>query len=190
MPFSRDVREQAMVAAARHCCVCHRYGGIKVEVHHIIPEAQGGGNDLGNAIVLCFDCHADAGHYNATHPRGNKFSASELERSRDEWYRIVQEGSLSAPTEADLLYCRYIVCKSYEAVREICALDLSRLPVGNAVLLPTPILQFLQGVVAAHPHSYRSSHQWGEQFIDQQDYRQHRPGIESLNTGESGVRIL
>jgi len=69
MGFPATIRERALVASARHCCVCHRYKGINIEVHHIAPEASGGSNDFDNAVVLCFDCHADAGHYNAEHPR-------------------------------------------------------------------------------------------------------------------------
>lgn len=60
MPFSKEIREDALVASARHCCVCHRSKGVKVEVHHIVPTSQGGTDDFDNAVVLCFDCHADA----------------------------------------------------------------------------------------------------------------------------------
>src|SRR5437667_11791297 len=118
MPFPAEVRERALVAAARHCCVCHRYKGVKVEVHHIIPESDDGPNDLDNAIPLCLDCHTDAGHYNPRHPRGTKFSPTELKVARDTWYEIVWRGSIEPPDVADALYCRYLVCKNYEAFRE------------------------------------------------------------------------
>jgi hypothetical protein len=90
MPFSRPVREEALVRSGRRCCVCHRWLGVKVEVHHIKQEADGGANTIENAIVLCFDCHADAGHYNPRHPRGTKYTPQELRKHRDswwEWYR-------------------------------------------------------------------------------------------------------
>ncbi len=77
MAFKKEVKINALVSAARHCCVCHRYKGVKVEVHHILPVAKGGADDAENAIALCFDCHADAGHYNNKHPRGTKFSPEE-----------------------------------------------------------------------------------------------------------------
>lgn len=38
MSFSTEVKERALVASARHCSVCHRYKGIKTEVHHIVPR--------------------------------------------------------------------------------------------------------------------------------------------------------
>ncbi len=89
MAFTKETKIKALVNSARHCCVCHRYKGLKVEVHHIVPAAKGGTDDEGNAIALCFDCHADAGHYNSKHPRGTKFSTEELLRDREYWHAAV-----------------------------------------------------------------------------------------------------
>ena len=102
MPFPRSVREQALVLAARHCCVCHRYKGVKIEVHHLEQEADGGGNDLENAIALCFDCHADAGHYNPDHPRGTNFSPRELRMARATWHRLVQENAANTAIREEI----------------------------------------------------------------------------------------
>jgi hypothetical protein len=41
MSFSTSVRDKALLASARHCCVCHRYGGALMDVYHITPQAQG-----------------------------------------------------------------------------------------------------------------------------------------------------
>lgn len=76
-----------MVKSRRRCCVCQEFAGRNVNVHHIVPEADGGINELDNAIVLCFRCHAEAGHYNLRHPLGTKYSPTELRRHRDEWWR-------------------------------------------------------------------------------------------------------
>ena len=78
------------MASARHCAVCRRYKGVKIEVHHIKPKNQGGKDTFENAIPLCFDCHSDAGHYFANHPKGTKFSPAELKKHKKEWFRIVQ----------------------------------------------------------------------------------------------------
>lgn len=97
MPFGQTVKEQALTLAARHCCVCRMAKGTRIEVHHIVPEADGGENALDNAIPLCFDCHHDAGHYNDRQPRGNKFRPSELRRQRDKWYEtVVRHGLVPA----------------------------------------------------------------------------------------------
>ena len=138
MRFTPEVRMRALVAAARHCCVCRRYKGVNVEVHHIVPESDGGTNAFENAIALCFDCHADAGHYNQFHPRGTKFSPDELSRHRDAWYEIVQSGDTACPTESDKFYCRYLLCKSYEVLSELLQGETSRLPPnrGTPYLIP------------------------------------------------------
>jgi HNH endonuclease len=87
MPFPIAVREAALFAAGRCCCVCHTFGGRNMEVHHIVQEAGGGPNTIENAIPLCFKCHAEAGHYNPHHPIGTKYSPAELRRHRDEWFK-------------------------------------------------------------------------------------------------------
>jgi DNA-binding MarR family transcriptional regulator len=102
MPFSRSVREEALVRSGRRCCLCHRHAGVNLEVHHIVQEADGGPNMIENAIVLCFDCHANVGHYNPHHPRGTKYSPQELRRHRDawwEWYR--QNPHLAIPNDVN-----------------------------------------------------------------------------------------
>lgn len=90
MSFSTSVRNEAFVKSARHCCACHLHKGRNLEIHHILPKEQGGQDTFENAIVLCFECHADAGHYFAGHPKGSKFSIQELIMHRDNWYRLVE----------------------------------------------------------------------------------------------------
>ena len=86
MPFSRDVREDALVRSGRYCCACGTFAGRDIEVHHIVSEADGGPDTIDNAIPLCSRCHGEAGHYNPRHPRGTKYSPDELRRHRDEWW--------------------------------------------------------------------------------------------------------
>jgi len=98
MAFSPQIKEQILVESARHCCVCHKPKGLKVEVHHIIPQEKGGKDVYENAIALCFDCHADAGHYYAKHPKGLKLSPSELKKHKDSWLEIVRKNNIESPT--------------------------------------------------------------------------------------------
>ncbi len=86
MPFSKTVRETALVKSGRYCCICYQFSGRDVNVHHIIQEADGGVNTLDNAIVLCSRCHGEVGHYNPRHPLGTKYSPNELRRHRDKWW--------------------------------------------------------------------------------------------------------
>lgn len=72
----------------RRCCICHRFCGVKMEIHHIDQDAHGGGNSRDNAMPLCFDCHAEVNHYNDEHPKGRKFSSDELRGHRDQWLQV------------------------------------------------------------------------------------------------------
>ena len=89
MPFPNAVREEALLRSGRTCCVCHRFVGLKIEVHHIDPEAKSRDNTIENAIPLCFDCHADMINYDPAHPKGTKYTPSELKRHRDSWYEKI-----------------------------------------------------------------------------------------------------
>lgn len=99
MAFSPKIKEQILVESARHCCVCHKSKGLKIEVHHIIPQEKGGKDTYENAISLCFDCHADAGHYYAKHPKGLKLSPSELKKHKDSWLDLVRKNNIETPFE-------------------------------------------------------------------------------------------
>lgn len=81
-----------MLACGRRCCLCHKFAGGKMECHHIDPAAKGGKNTFENCIPLCFDCHAEAGHYNEKHPKGTKFSPAELLGHRDRWFATIDKG--------------------------------------------------------------------------------------------------
>ena len=177
MPFPPSVRDQALVAAARHCCVCHRYKGVKVEVHHIVHESKGGASDAANAITLCFDCHADAGHYNPDHPRGTKVSPAELRRHRDQWHAMVLSQAIRSPDAPDLLYCRFLLCKNFDALREITLSDLSNVPVTQPLLVTNSVRIFQRKIVDSHPASYRHDNQCGDHFPDRETYVKTHPDV-------------
>lgn len=99
MSFPPKIKDEIFVKSARHCCVCHKPKGLNIEVHHITPKMQGGKDTFENAIALCFDCHADAGHYFAGHPKGSKLSSKELIKHKEEWFKIVQENKINAPKD-------------------------------------------------------------------------------------------
>ncbi len=103
MPFPISIKEEALVRSRRRCCLCKKFAGRNIEVHHIVQEKDGGPNTLENAIPLCFDCHADVGHYNDQHPKGNKYTSAELRRHRDEWWQWCNKNPY-APFPDDPLY--------------------------------------------------------------------------------------
>lgn len=94
--FSQEIKLRAMIACGRCCCICHKYCGNNMELHHIKPKSAGGEDTFENAIPLCFDCHAEVGQYNPKHPKGIKFSEQELIQHRDNWYKQVASGRQEA----------------------------------------------------------------------------------------------
>lgn len=92
--WPRSVKDKALVSCGRCCCICHRFCGIKIELHHIIENSKKGASTFDNCIPLCFDCHAEVGHYNPKHPKGTKYSESELKMHRDHWYDAMKSFAL------------------------------------------------------------------------------------------------
>ncbi|NJB84194.1 HNH endonuclease [Wenyingzhuangia aestuarii] len=86
MGFRGKVVEDALISCGRHCSLCHKFCGTKMELHHIKQRKDGGEDSFENCIPLCFDCHADVMQYNPDHPKGKKYTLSELKRHRDNWY--------------------------------------------------------------------------------------------------------
>ena len=155
MPFPDSVRLEVLVRSGRHCCVCHQFAGRTANVHHIAQEALGGTNTIDNAICLCQRCHSEAGHYNAFHPLGTKYSPQELRAHRDAWWSqpsLAQSPSDEAATlEA---YALGILVKTDDpglAVLEALAscpaanVDFTRDPVPNVNLVSLPYVQLIEG---------------------------------------------
>lgn len=156
MGFSPTVRNEALTSAARHCCVCHRYKGVKIEVHHIKPEAEGGPNTIDNAIALCFDCHTDAGHYNDQHPKGTKFSRPELKLAREKWYKIVQYHHIQAPSNtSDHFHFKHLILRDYQTATEILSGNLKEFPFPQTILLRNEQFSFCKNLIDSNTHKYR-----------------------------------
>jgi hypothetical protein len=79
MAFSESTKRQVKRKADLTCCWC-RERCNKVEVHHIIPEAEGGPDDEDNAAPLCGACHDLYG--------GNPDLRKEIRLRRDQWFEI------------------------------------------------------------------------------------------------------
>lgn len=86
-----DVKTEVLIKCKRYCCLCGKYQGRDIEVHHIKQRADGGKDTFDNAIPLCFRCHSEIGNYNPKHPKGNKYKPKELKTIRDEFYMRVEK---------------------------------------------------------------------------------------------------
>jgi hypothetical protein len=80
MPFSEELKLSVRRRSHFCCCLCRSLG---VEVHHIIPEAEGGSNTDENAAPLCPACHETYG----ANPQKRKF----IREARDLWYEICEK---------------------------------------------------------------------------------------------------
>ncbi len=170
MSFPLNVKEDALVNAARRCCLCRRYKGVGVEVHHIIQVADGGANELDNAIVLCFDCHCAAGHYNPRHPRGSKYRPDELIRHRDRWNKSVEEAGKQPLGEDEFsgYYSRHLICLDINATRDLIKLNKDEIPFRYDYIMENDVLRFMAGVLdddlpfAWADSSDLTGHYWGD----------------------------
>lgn len=93
MGFSQVVQEKALLASGRCCCICHKFCGTKINLHHIIQSADGGDDSFENCIPLCLDCHEDMDKPDPRHSTGKHYSSNELIMHRDNWYAKVQNGN-------------------------------------------------------------------------------------------------
>jgi Zn finger protein HypA/HybF involved in hydrogenase expression len=80
MAFSEKIKLTVKKQAGFQCCRCHEIG---IDIHHIIPQADSGTDDIDNAAPLCQNCHDRFG----TNPEKRK----EIKQMRDWWYEVILE---------------------------------------------------------------------------------------------------
>jgi hypothetical protein len=173
MPFPPSVRDSALLAAARHCCVCRRYKGALLEVHHITPEAEGGTSDFENAIALCFDCHAWAGHYFAKHPKGSKYSPSHLRAAKKQWHLKVEAGDVLSPTGELSFQARYLISRDVDISRRTLAGELTVAPMPNTLLANNDLGRFITKILALYVEG--PTRFFGDNFNSIEAYRAVHP---------------
>lgn len=85
-PLKLDLRRKAHFC----CCLCHSLG---VEIHHIVPQAEGGPDSEDNAAPLCPSCHETYG----ANPLKRKF----LREARNFWYELCAQRYATDPDRLD-----------------------------------------------------------------------------------------
>jgi len=90
MAFSEALKLKVRKKAHLSCCLCKAIG---VEVHHIIPQEEGGPDTEENAAPLCPSCHEAYG----ANPQKHKF----IREARDLWYEICEKRFASDPERLD-----------------------------------------------------------------------------------------
>lgn len=79
MGFSESIKLNVKKRSDFTCCWCTDHNK-KVEVHHIVPQAEHGQDIEENAAPLCSNCHTLYG--------GNPELRKEIQLRRDHWYEI------------------------------------------------------------------------------------------------------
>ncbi|MEO2204741.1 HNH endonuclease signature motif containing protein [Paenibacillus pabuli] len=80
MAFSEKVKNEAKRRACFRCVICHEKF---VEIHHIIPQAEGGDDTIENAAPLCASCHDLFG--------GNPEKRKQIREMRDYWFDLIEQ---------------------------------------------------------------------------------------------------
>ncbi len=92
MAFTEALKFKVRRRAHFSCCLCKAIG---VEVHHIIPEENGGPDTEDNAAPLCPSCHETYG--------GNAKKRKFIKEVRDFWYEICEKRYAADPDRLDEL---------------------------------------------------------------------------------------
>jgi hypothetical protein len=87
--------DQLLAQTGRMCCLCRKRH--RVQVHHIVPEAEGGTDDVDNGIPLCPNCHDEvhAGHSPGRTTRA--YTAEELRLHRARTIEFAEKGGDWSP---------------------------------------------------------------------------------------------
>jgi hypothetical protein len=91
MSFSEKVKLIAKRKSAFRCCICYK---PFVEVHHIVPQSEGGPDTLNNAATLCSSCHDLYG--------GNPEKRKTIKQMRDHWWEMMSKRELTFAQSKDL----------------------------------------------------------------------------------------
>ena len=150
-----------------------------------MPKKQGGEDVYENAIALCFDCHSDAGHYFANHPKGTKYSLSELRRHKEEWFKIVKANNIPKK-EKSLIHARYLVTKEFEILKELSQKDLKRFPVSNSLLIDNNVLATFRRLFSNQ--NYRRLEIDHFLTITPEEYSNKYPSTQKIQSNEYGYR--
>jgi len=80
MAFTGKIKLEAKRRSAFRCCICEK---SFVEIHHIIPQSEGGPDTIDNAAPLCASCHDLFG--------GNPEKRKQIREMRDHWWELIAE---------------------------------------------------------------------------------------------------
>ena len=106
MAFSKKTKLLAKQKSAFRCCLCYK---PFVEIHHIIPQADGGSDKLDNSAPLCSSCHDLYG--------GNPEKRRTIRQMRDYWWELIEKRNNNLTESLNLHeFCEIKSDKNWEGV--------------------------------------------------------------------------
>lgn len=90
MSFSEKVKIEAKKKAGFRCVICQE---PFVEVHHIVPQKEGGEDTINNAAPLCSRCHDLYG--------ANPSKRKQIRQMRDHWYEVMEKRNKGKLSDLD-----------------------------------------------------------------------------------------
>lgn len=117
MPFTEETKLAVKRKSHFRCCLCHALG---IEIHHIIPQADGGLDTQDNAAPLCPSCHETYG--------ANSGKRKFIREARDFWYELCEKRYASDPEHLKGL--KRVEDGIAEIQRDVRAIHSSLLPCG------------------------------------------------------------
>ena len=101
MSFSESLKKKIRKQSQGHCCICKNF---PVEIHHIIPQAEGGSDNEDNAAPLCPNCHTTHGD----NPKMRK----QIRERRDDWLEHCRiQSAVTAKLDAISDSLQYLAAK-------------------------------------------------------------------------------
>jgi len=139
MGFPQKEAEQLLVACQRHCCICHKRCGVKIQLHHIEFRAVSENDSIDNAIPVCLECHAEIALYNLSHPIGRRFTPGELKLHKERWLQICERFPCGLPEPSIVTEMGTITGLRHEINFD---LELARHSRDNEIGCPFQVAQF------------------------------------------------
>jgi hypothetical protein len=92
MAFSKTLKDNVKKKAHYQCCMC---SGLFIDVHHIVPQADGGDDAFENAAPLCQSCHFQYGN--------NRDLRAQIIGRTEIWYEICERRLASGTFDPSIL---------------------------------------------------------------------------------------
>jgi HNH endonuclease len=108
MPFSPSLALRVRQKCHFQCCLCRDIG---VEIHHIVPQSEGGSDTEENAAPLCPSCHEKLG----ANPTKRKF----IREARDFWFETCAARYASDASKLEVIQTKLTNIATKDDIKEL-----------------------------------------------------------------------